>query len=48
MGLMMSDTLLIDPMLDDSRRLLDSLGELSYLTDMARDSYEDDHADLPA
>jgi len=27
MGLLMSDTVLIDPMLDDTRRLLDGLSE---------------------
>ena len=48
MGLLMSDTMLIDPLLDETLRLLDSLRELAYAHDARRDSYEDDGADLPA
>jgi hypothetical protein len=48
MGLLMSDTLLIDPALNETLRLLDSLSELAYTNDAARDSYEDDGSDLPA
>ena len=45
MGLLMSDTLLIDPTPNETMRLLDSLGELAYAHDAARESYEDDSTD---
>ena len=45
MGLLMSDTLLIDPTLNETMHLLDSLSELAYTTDAARDAYEDDITD---
>ena len=45
MGLLMSDTLLIDPTLDETMRLLDNLSELACANDAARESYEDDGAD---
>jgi hypothetical protein len=48
MGLLMSDTLLFDPALNETVRLLDSLSELAYANDAMRDAYEDDGADLPA
>jgi hypothetical protein len=40
MGLLMSDTMLIDPTLDETMRLLDSRSELAYANDAARESYE--------
>ena len=46
MGLLVSDTLLIDPALNETLRLLDILRELTYTTDAAGDAYEDDGADL--
>jgi hypothetical protein len=48
MGLLMSDTMLIDPTLDETMRLLDSRSELAYANDAARESYEDDGTDVPA
>ena len=48
MGLLMPDTMLIDPTLDETMRLLDSLSELACAHDAARDAYEDDGTDLPA
>jgi hypothetical protein len=45
MGLLMSDTLLIDAALNETMHLLDSLSDLAYATDAARDAYEDDRAD---
>ena len=47
MGLLMSDTMLIDPTLSEKMRLLDSLSELACANTAARDSYEDDGGDLP-
>ena len=40
MGLLMSDTLLIDPMLDETLRLRDGLSEWAYGLDVARDPYD--------
>jgi len=37
MGLLMSDTLLIDPTLNETMRLLDSLTEWAYTPDAGRD-----------
>ena len=48
MGLLMSDTMLIDPTLDETMRLLDNLSDLEYADDAARESYEHDGTDLPA
>ena len=48
MGLLMSDTLLIDPLLNETMHVLDSLNGLAYANDGARDPYENDGADLPA
>ena len=48
MGLLMSDALLFDPMVDETMRLLESLSELAYAHDAARDPYEDDGAESPA
>ena len=45
MGLLMSDTVLIDPMLDDTRRLLDGLSEWAYALDAASDRYDYEAAD---
>ena len=47
MGLLMSDTLLIDPTLDETMHLLDCLSELAYANDAARDPDDNDGADLP-
>ena len=41
----MSDTMLIDPMLDDTLRLRDGLSEWAYAMDAARDCYEHEAAD---
>jgi hypothetical protein len=46
MGLLMSDTVLIDPMLDDTLRLRDGLGAWAYALDVARDPYEHEVTDL--
>jgi len=40
MGLLMSDTMLIDPLLDETLRLLDGLSEWAYTLDATRDRYE--------
>ena len=40
MGLLMSDTTLIDPVLDDTCRLQDSLVEYVYATDLVREDSE--------
>ena len=48
MGLLMADTMLIDPTLNETTRLLDSLSELACAYDASRECYEDDVADLPA
>jgi hypothetical protein len=45
MGLLMSDTLLIDATLNEMVRLLDLLSELAYPDSAARDAHEDDEAD---
>jgi hypothetical protein len=46
MGLLMSDTVLIDPLLDEMLRLRDGLGAWAYALDLARDPYEHEAADL--
>ena len=48
MGLLMLDTLMIDPTLNESLRLLDNLREWPYASGTAADSTEDDCADLSA
>jgi hypothetical protein len=45
MGLLLSDTTLIDPMLDDTLRLLDYLSEGPYAMDAARNPYQHEAAD---
>ena len=45
MGLLLSDTTLIDPMLDETLRLRDGLGEWAYDLDVARDAYGYEAAD---
>jgi hypothetical protein len=45
MGLLMSDTTLIDPLLDDTLWLRDGLGAWAYTTDVASDPYENEMAD---
>jgi hypothetical protein len=45
MGLLMSDTMLIDPMLDDTAWLRDSLGAWTYGPDVASERYEDEPSD---
>ena len=45
MGLLMSDALLIDPMLDDTLRLRDGLSEWAYAMDPMCDRYEHEAAD---
>lgn len=42
MGLLMSDSLQIDPTMYETMRMLDSLSELAYQTDAAHDMYEDE------
>ena len=44
MGLLLSDTVLTDPMLDDTLRLRDGLGERAYSPDARRDAYEHEAA----
>jgi len=48
MGLLMSDTLLIDPVLSESVRLLDDLREWPYPSDAAGDANDGDRTDLCA
>ena len=45
MGLLMSDTLLIDPLPDDTLRLRDRLSTWAYTLDVASDSYDYEAAD---
>jgi hypothetical protein len=45
MGLLMSDTVLIDPMLDDTAWLRESLSEWVHAPDALRDSYEHEAAE---
>ena len=40
MGLLMSDTVLIDPLLDETLRLRDGLGAWAYALDLGRDRFE--------
>ena len=46
MGLLLSDTMLIDPLLDDTMRLRDGLGAWAFATDDARDGHDHEAADL--
>jgi hypothetical protein len=46
MGLLISDTMLIDRMLDDTLRLRAGLGAWAYALDVARDAYEHEAAEL--
>jgi hypothetical protein len=48
MGLLMSDTLLIDPLLDEAMRLLDGFTAWAYAPDDGRDSDDHEGADRPA
>ena len=45
MGLLMSDTTLLDPRLDETLRRWDGLGEWAFAIDGANDSYEYEAAD---
>ena len=45
MGLLMSDTTLIDPLLDATLWLRDGLGAWAYATDVAREPYEHESSD---
>jgi hypothetical protein len=45
MGLLLSDTVLIDPLLDETMRLRDGLGEWAYALDIAGDPYDYEAAD---
>jgi hypothetical protein len=47
MGLLISDTMLIDPMLDDTTWLRDSLGAWAYALDVASNRHEDESSDSP-
>jgi hypothetical protein len=42
----MSDTTLLDPLLDETLRLRDGLGEWACALDVARDVYDYEAADL--
>jgi hypothetical protein len=48
MGLLMSDTTLIDPILDDMCRLQDSLVEYVYATDLVCDESESEASEPTA
>jgi len=48
MGLLMSDTMLMDPALNEALRLLDGPVDVAYANDAAGDPHGDDSADLPA
>ena len=45
MGLLLSDTVLLDPLLDETLRLRDGLGAWAYAPDVARDPYDYEAAD---
>jgi hypothetical protein len=45
MGLLMSDRVLIDPLLDETLRRWDDLGDWAYTLEMSRDVYEFGSAD---
>ena len=45
MGLLLSDTVLIDPLLDETLRLRDGLGAWAYAMDAAPDPYESEAID---
>ena len=40
MGLLMSDTVLIDPMLDDTAWMRDTVSDWAYAMEADRDAYE--------
>jgi hypothetical protein len=46
MGLLMSDSLPLDPLLDEVLRLLNGLSELAYATDATCDGHDHEAADL--
>ena len=46
MNLLVSDSVLIDPMFEETVRWQESLHEYAYSMDLARDSYEYETADL--
>jgi hypothetical protein len=46
MGLLMSDSLMPDPLLDEALRLLDGLSELAYAADATCAGHEHEAADL--
>jgi hypothetical protein len=48
MGLLMSDTMLIDPTLNETMRLLDSLADWAYSPDAGRETDDREDADLSA
>jgi len=45
MGLLLSDTVLLDPLLDETLRLRDGLGAWAYTPDAVHDAYEHEPAD---
>ena len=45
MGLLLSDTVLLDPLLEDTMRLRDGLGAWAYALDAASDRYDYEAAD---
>ena len=45
MGLLLSDTVLIDPLLDETLRLREGLGAWAYEVDAARDPLEYESGD---
>ena len=45
MGLLLSDTALLDPLLDETLWLRDGLGAWAYEVDAARDPYEHEAGD---
>jgi len=46
MNLLVSDSMPIDPMFEDSVRWQDNLGEYAYSVDLPRDGYEYEATDL--
>ena len=45
MGLLLSDTMLVDPLLDDTMWLRDGLGAWAYALDVASDPYDHEAVD---
>jgi hypothetical protein len=45
MGLLLSDTVLLDPLLDETLRLRDGMGAWAYAPEVAIDAYEHELAD---